>query len=160
VTYQTDQADVRNAMIELNDVVKVVHGEDQVQHNQGEHGQLHGVAQEGHVTHQIDQDEVRNGIMQLQEDVGVVKGEVDVQHVQGEHVQGEVHVQHVQGEHGQLRGVALEGHVTHQIDQDEVRNARMQLQEDVRVVQGEVYVQHVQDTEFDFKCEILNCLLV
>jgi DNA-binding TFAR19-related protein (PDSD5 family) len=35
-------------------------------------------------------------------------------------------------------------HVAHQIDQDEVRNAMMQLQADVGVVQGEVHVQHVQ----------------
>jgi hypothetical protein len=64
-------------------------------------------------------------MLQLQEDVEVV--------------QGEVHVQHVQSEHGQFHGAAQKGHVTHQIDQDEVRNAMMQLQEHVGVVQGEVH---------------------
>jgi hypothetical protein len=34
--------------------------------------------------------------------------------------------------------------VTNQIDQDEVRNAMMQLQENFGVVHGEVHVQHVQ----------------
>jgi hypothetical protein len=35
--------------------------------------------------------------------------------------------------------------VTHQVDQEKVRNAMMELQEVVRVGQGEVHVQHVQD---------------
>jgi hypothetical protein len=58
-------------------VVGVVQGGSHVQHVQGEYGQLHGVAQEGHVTHHIDQAEFRNVLMQLQE-VGVVQGEAHV----------------------------------------------------------------------------------
>jgi hypothetical protein len=42
-------------------------------------------------------------------------------------LQDEVHVQHVQGEHGQLHGAAQRLHLTHQMDQDEVKNAMMQL---------------------------------
>jgi hypothetical protein len=60
VTHQIDQDDVKSAMIEPKQVVGVVQGEIHVQHVQGEHGQLHGAAQESHVTNQIDQDEVRN----------------------------------------------------------------------------------------------------
>jgi hypothetical protein len=80
-----------------------------VQHVQGEHNLLHGVAQEGHMTHKIDQDNFRNAVMQLYEVVVF------------EH--GEVHFQHFQGELEQLHGAAQEDHVAHQIDQDEVRNA-------------------------------------
>jgi hypothetical protein len=43
-------------------------------------------------------------------------------------------MQHVQGGHRELHGAAQEGYVTHQIDQDEVRNAMMQLQEYVGVI--------------------------
>jgi hypothetical protein len=85
VTHQIDQDEVRNNMMELQDVVGAVQGEVDVQHVQEELGLLHGVAQESHVTHQIDQDNVRNAMMELQEVFGVVQGEVHVQHVQGEH---------------------------------------------------------------------------
>jgi hypothetical protein len=43
----------------------------------------------------------------------------------------------------ELYWAAQEGYMTHQIDQDEVRNAMMQLQEYVGVIQGEVHIQHV-----------------
>jgi hypothetical protein len=73
-----------------------------VQHVQEEHGQLHGVAQEGHVIHQTDQDDIIKAMIELQEVVRVVQVEVDVQHVQEEH--------------GQLHRAAQEGLETHQID--------------------------------------------
>jgi hypothetical protein len=44
----------------------------------------------------------------------------------------------------QRHKVAQYVHVTHQIDEDEVRNAMMVLQEVVGVVQGEVRVHHFQ----------------
>jgi hypothetical protein len=37
-------------------------------------------------------------------------------------------VHHVQGEHGEHYGFAQEDHVTHQIDQDNVRKAMMKLE--------------------------------
>ena len=78
MAHQIDQVEVRSVMKVLQEYLRVVQGEVHVSHVQGEHGQLHGDAQEGHVAHQIDQDEVRSVMKVLQEHLRVVQGEVHV----------------------------------------------------------------------------------